>query len=485
MPLGLGLVADPGACATASRWSRTGRGTCARRGVVGVVAARRVVVGRWSHPGPLLRTAWRPALPCSSRASFPRRRGVTLDAVSLDPLLAAGPDQGTAASRALRLAAGPPSTHVIDLSEVYDLPPSSSCRHPAQGSPASRELRIGLLLMLPIASLPAAAPPAAARPARHARRRQAPAAHAEWLIPVAAVLRAAAGDALFANLPLLLRARRRRVGYARKSDGSTGLAALIGYLVFKGVHDRALAGTSWARPPGRSRTANYGVLGIVIGSSPLSPPEVLPDQEPAYLVLRRPPLRPDRRPARWQYIAVVAALIYGVRRRLHRRSAGRSRVDVLGAFDAAPRTACCSCRSACTTCSTRCRGFQFGEYTDANGDLDQRHQQPSCTATRPPARCGDRLLPDHDVRPARGRPRDRAPRQGEDLQVIAGIMGSFALVSFVTTMTGASSSRSSSPRTPCAIRSSPASLALTGAQDPRRVSRFSRARSTTSSTSAC
>src|SRR5690606_41995372 len=57
----------------------------------------------------------------------------------------------------------------------------------------------------------------------------------DWLLPVASVL-GSAGNALFANLPLLF-AVGIAVGYARKSDGSTGLAAVIGYLVFKAVSD--------------------------------------------------------------------------------------------------------------------------------------------------------------------------------------------------------------------------------------------------------
>ncbi|WP_205856642.1 PTS transporter subunit EIIC, partial [Phytoactinopolyspora endophytica] len=55
----------------------------------------------------------------------------------------------------------------------------------------------------------------------------------EWLQPVAEAL-AAAGNALFANLPVLF-AIGVAIGFARKSDGSTALAGLVGYLVFKGV----------------------------------------------------------------------------------------------------------------------------------------------------------------------------------------------------------------------------------------------------------
>ncbi|NUP78377.1 MAG: PTS transporter subunit EIIC [Nonomuraea sp.] len=54
-----------------------------------------------------------------------------------------------------------------------------------------------------------------------------------WLLPVAKVL-AAAGGALFDNLPVLF-AIGVAIGFARKADGSTALAALVGYLVFDHV----------------------------------------------------------------------------------------------------------------------------------------------------------------------------------------------------------------------------------------------------------
>ncbi|MFI7698106.1 PTS transporter subunit EIIC [Nonomuraea sp. NPDC049480] len=54
-----------------------------------------------------------------------------------------------------------------------------------------------------------------------------------WLLPVARVL-AAAGGALFENLPMLF-AIGVAIGFARKADGSTALAALVGYLVFDRV----------------------------------------------------------------------------------------------------------------------------------------------------------------------------------------------------------------------------------------------------------
>ncbi|MEZ0446597.1 PTS transporter subunit EIIC [Cellulomonas sp. ICMP 17802] len=134
-----------------------------------------------------------------------------------------------------------------------------------RGIPGLAQLqRIGRSLMLPIASLPAAA---------LLLRLGQPdmlgadglGAHLPWMIPVAAVL-AAAGNALFANLPLLF-AVGVAVGFARKADGSTGLAAVIGYLVFKGVSDALSPYTLEKAGEGETQELiNYGVLGgIVIG----------------------------------------------------------------------------------------------------------------------------------------------------------------------------------------------------------------------------
>jgi PTS system N-acetylglucosamine-specific IIC component len=128
--------------------------------------------------------------------------------------------------------------------------------------------RVGRSLMLPIASLPAAALLLRlGQPDMLGADGLAGAmgSHGHWLLPVADVV-GAAGNALFSNLPLLF-ALGVAVGYARKSDGSTGLAALIGYLVFKGVTD-ALSPYVLGKAPtgGTQQLIDYGVLGgIVIG----------------------------------------------------------------------------------------------------------------------------------------------------------------------------------------------------------------------------
>lgn len=134
-----------------------------------------------------------------------------------------------------------------------------------RGFPGLAQLqRVGRSLMLPIASLPAAA--------LLLRLGQPDMLGADgvagtlpWMQPVADVL-GAAGNALFSNLAMIF-ALGVAIGYARKADGSTGLAALIGYLVFKGVTD-ALSPTVLGLPAEgeEQELINYGVLGgIVIG----------------------------------------------------------------------------------------------------------------------------------------------------------------------------------------------------------------------------
>ena len=76
----------------------------------------------------------------------------------------------------------------------------------------------------------------------------------------------AAGGALFANLPLLF-AVGVAIGMAKKADGSTALAAVVGYLVFKAVGDAMSPMILGAAGEGETQELiNYGVLGgIVMG----------------------------------------------------------------------------------------------------------------------------------------------------------------------------------------------------------------------------
>lgn len=119
--------------------------------------------------------------------------------------------------------------------------------------------KFGRSLMLPIAALPAAAV--------LLRLGQPDLLGAEGLgwDRVAAII-GAAGSAIFANLALLF-AVGVAIGMAKKADGSTALAAVVGYLVFKGVGDAISPFVLDAPPdPEEQELINYGVLGgIVMG----------------------------------------------------------------------------------------------------------------------------------------------------------------------------------------------------------------------------
>lgn len=119
--------------------------------------------------------------------------------------------------------------------------------------------KFGRSLMLPIAALPAAA--------LLLRLGQPDLLGADGLgwDRVAPVI-GAAGDAIFAHLPLLF-AVGIAIGIARKSDGSTALAAVVGYLVFEAVGDAMSPYVLGAAAEGAEQELiNYGVLGgIVMG----------------------------------------------------------------------------------------------------------------------------------------------------------------------------------------------------------------------------
>jgi PTS system N-acetylglucosamine-specific IIC component len=143
---------------------------------------------------------------------------------------------------------------------------TASASREKRGIPGLAQLqRVGRSLMLPIASLPAAALLLRLGQPDMLGKDGLAGAWGDWLLPAADAL-GAAGNALFANLPLLF-ALGVAVGYARKSDGSTGLAALIGYLVFKGVSDALSPYVLGVAAKGETQELiNYGVLGgIVMG----------------------------------------------------------------------------------------------------------------------------------------------------------------------------------------------------------------------------
>jgi N-acetylglucosamine PTS system EIICBA or EIICB component len=127
--------------------------------------------------------------------------------------------------------------------------------------------RLGRSLMLPIAALPVAA--------LLLRLGQpdmlgagdtglALASRWPWLEPVADVL-ASAGGTLFVNLGLIF-AVGVAIGFARRSDGSTALAAVVGYLVFDAVTDSMSPYVLPEDEVAAGEVVNYGVFGgILVG----------------------------------------------------------------------------------------------------------------------------------------------------------------------------------------------------------------------------
>jgi len=291
--------------------------------------------------------------------------------------------------------------------------------------------------MLPIASLPAAALLLRLGQPDMLGADGVAGTVGDWLLPVAAVL-AAAGNALFANLPVIF-ALGVAVGYARKSDGSTALAALIGYLVFKSVSDALSPFVLGEAAEGETQELiNYGVLGgIVIGLvAALLYQKYYRIKLPPYLAFfggRR--FVPIVTAGMAIVIAVIGALIYPV------FDAGLTAVGdwvtsstIIGAFvyGTANRLLV---PIGLHHLLNSLPWFQFGEYTDDNGEVWSGdiarflHGDPTAgtfmTGFFPimmfalPAAA---LAFVHTAKPAKRK-------------VIAGIMGSAALVSFVTGVT--------------------------------------------------
>jgi PTS system N-acetylglucosamine-specific IIC component len=134
---------------------------------------------------------------------------------------------------------------------------------PATAGQGGRKLNLaglqkfGRSLMLPIAALPVAA--------LLLRLGQPDLLGVDGLgwEKVSAVI-GAAGNAIFSNLPLLF-ALGVAIGMAKKADGSTALAAVVGYLVFKGVGDAMSPFVLGLPAKGATQDLiNYGVLGGIL-----------------------------------------------------------------------------------------------------------------------------------------------------------------------------------------------------------------------------
>jgi N-acetylglucosamine PTS system EIICBA or EIICB component len=152
-------------------------------------------------------------------------------------------------------AAGTPAGKATGTAEKA---PQASGKDKGSGKALQNLQRFGRSLMLPIAALPAAA--------LLLRLGQDDLlGRFESLTTVAQVI-GAAGGALFENLPLLF-AVGISFGFAKKGDGSTALAAVVGFLVLTNVF-KVMAPLVLGPAPegGEDPVINYGVLaGIVMG----------------------------------------------------------------------------------------------------------------------------------------------------------------------------------------------------------------------------
>ena len=137
---------------------------------------------------------------------------------------------------------------------------AESAKSPPKNRPGLAGLqRLGRSLMLPIAALPAAGLLLRLGQDDLLGRFTA-------LKSVASVI-SAAGGALFDHLPLIF-AVGIAIGWARKADGSTALAAVVGWLVLDGVFTAMspLVLPGQTDSAGKAAVVNYGVLGgIVVG----------------------------------------------------------------------------------------------------------------------------------------------------------------------------------------------------------------------------
>jgi PTS system N-acetylglucosamine-specific IIC component len=111
-------------------------------------------------------------------------------------------------------------------------------KQPGWGSKAFAVLqRIGKSLMLPIATLPAAG-----LLVRFGQEDMLGRFHTTFVKNVAIIM-ATAGNALLGNLPIIF-AIGVAIGFAKKSDGTTAVAAIVGYLVYHAVSMQMFVGSA-------------------------------------------------------------------------------------------------------------------------------------------------------------------------------------------------------------------------------------------------
>lgn len=237
--------------------------------------------------------------------------------------------------------------------------------------------RLGRSLMLPIAVLPAAG--------LLLRLGQDDLLGGVEALKQPAAVLAAAGGALFDHLPMIF-AVGIAIGWARRSDGSTALAALVGYLVMDGVFTALspvlLPGVLDSK--GEQATIDFGVLGGIVAGlvAALLWQRFHRTTLPTFLGFfngRR--LVPILTAVSMMVIASVMSLVYPV---FNAGLTGLGTVvgenAVVGGGSSAWSTGCC-CRSGCTTSSTTSSGSSSGTST-----APAVTSTASSPVTRPPGR---------------------------------------------------------------------------------------------------
>jgi PTS system N-acetylglucosamine-specific IIC component len=154
-------------------------------------------------------------------------------------------------------------------------PPGGGAGRSKRGSSTLAVLqRLGRSLMMPIAVLPAAAILLRlGQPDLLGADGLAGLSGMGWMEPVAGAV-GMAGDAVFQALPLLF-AIGVAIGFAKRADGSTALAAVVGYLVFDRVATWTMVTFDGATGDLGSRLTTYPLAVDPVTRQPVTDPEAV------------------------------------------------------------------------------------------------------------------------------------------------------------------------------------------------------------------
>ncbi|WP_117199441.1 PTS transporter subunit EIIC, partial [Nocardiopsis sp. TNDT3] len=154
-------------------------------------------------------------------------------------------------------------------------PPGGDAGRSKRGSSTLAVLqRLGRSLMMPIAVLPAAAILLRlGQPDLLGADGLAGLSGMGWMEPVAGAV-GMAGDAVFQALPLLF-AIGVAIGFAKRADGSTALAAVVGYLVFDRVATWTMVTFDGATGDLGSRLTTYPLAVDPVTRQPVTAPEAV------------------------------------------------------------------------------------------------------------------------------------------------------------------------------------------------------------------